>query len=140
MSKRIIVIILFVILLAGASYIIYNGRPVMKLKNQPATQTTNTTGTQTPANNLTNTNGQAPAIPTGYTLADVAKHNTQNDCWSAINGGVYALTEYVARHPGGPGRIVDICGIDSSASFNNQHKNSRTAQAALGLLKVGDLR
>lgn len=33
-----------------------------------------------------------PSKSTTYTLADVAKHHSQDDCWAAVNGRVYDLT------------------------------------------------
>lgn len=75
-----------------------------------------------------------------FTMADVAKHNTRTDCWSAVNGGVYDLTSFVDRHPGGVNKIIMICGIDGSSLFDKQHGGSSVAQAALGLLKIGNLK
>ena len=41
-----------------------------------------------------------------YLLTEVAKHNTQEDCWVVLNGGVYNLTKYLATHPGGSAIIL----------------------------------
>ena len=52
------------------------------------------------------------ASPSGssqsYTMADVAKHNSQTDCWAAIDGDVYDLTQWISRHPGGPDKIIGV--------------------------------
>lgn len=37
----------------------------------------------------------------GYSLAEVAKHCTPDDCWLAVRGKVYDVTSWVAAHPGG---------------------------------------
>ena len=34
-------------------------------------------------------------------IADVAKHNTAQDCYMEINGKVYDITSYFGSHPGG---------------------------------------
>jgi cytochrome b involved in lipid metabolism len=80
------------------------------------------------------------AKPQGqYTLAEVAAHKTAADCWSAINGNVYDLTQWVKQHPGGPAVIEAMCGIDGSASYNGKHGTNAKAQAALDQFKIGTL-
>lgn len=66
----------------------------------------------------------APA-PQGYTLAQVAAHNSSSSCWSAINGKVYDLTSWISKHPGGKQAIVSMCGRDGSAAYNGQHGGER---------------
>ena len=39
--------------------------------------------------------------PSGNTMADIRLHNSATSCWSAINGNVYDLTDWVNSHPGG---------------------------------------
>lgn len=56
---------------------------------------------------------------TSLSLVDVAKHNTAEDCWTAIEGKVYNLTSYVNRHPGGPS-ILQACGKDGTSLFNSR--------------------
>jgi cytochrome b involved in lipid metabolism len=82
----------------------------------------------------------APAS-TAYTLADVAKHNDASSCWSAINGSVYDLTNWIGEHPGGPQRILSICGTDGSSAFNAQHgspSDTRPKQM-LATMRIGSL-
>ncbi|MBL8158019.1 cytochrome b5 domain-containing protein [bacterium] len=83
---------------------------------------------------------EAPATPSvpsnedaaqaAYSAADVASHNSSSDCWSIINGGVYDLTSWIPRHPGGERAIEGLCGKDGSAAFNGQHGGG-AAQAAI---------
>lgn len=108
--------ILAVIFGIGFVWIVYTGRPVMNLKDT-----------------------SVPAVNT-FTMADVAAHNTQASCWSAINGSVYDLTDWISRHPGGPGAIIGLCGTDGSDDFYMHHGTSRSAQAALVLFKIGTLK
>jgi len=75
----------------------------------------------------------------GYTLADVAKHNSQSSCWAAINGSVYDLTSWINQHPGGPERILAICGTDGSAAFNQQHGGQSEPAAELATFRIGSL-
>jgi cytochrome b involved in lipid metabolism len=74
-----------------------------------------------------------------YTLADVSKHSTAADCWSAVNKGVYNLTVWIPKHPGGKSVIVAMCGKDGSSSFNGMHGHSESANAALVAYRIGSL-
>lgn len=58
-----------------------------------------------------------------YTLAEVATHNSAEDCWTIINGTVYNMTNYIARHPGGS-VIVDACGQDGTLLFTSRIDDS----------------
>ena len=79
------------------------------------------------ANSYSSVSGNASA--TVISMDEVAKHNTSADCWLALHGGVYDLTSYANRHPGGPTWITNIAGTDGSDSFDSFHALSllRTA-------------
>ncbi|SPD85727.1 conserved exported protein of unknown function [Micropruina glycogenica] len=83
------------------------------------------------------------ASPSGssqsYTMADVAKHNSQTDCWAAIDGDVYDLTQWISRHPGGPDKIIGLCGTDATSAFHNQHDDQARPNEQLASFKVGTL-
>ena len=72
-----------------------------------------------------NTSAQKTSGTKKYSLKDVAKHSSSTSCWSAIDGNVYDLTNWINRHPGGAAVIKAICGKDGSASFNSQHSGQR---------------
>lgn len=76
---------------------------------------------------------------TGYTAAVVKKHNSVSDCWSIVDKNVFDLTSWISKHPGGPGVIQAMCGVDSSAAFNGKHSGSATAKATLVSYKIGPL-
>ena len=57
----------------------------------------------------------------GYTLAQVSERNSAAECWVAIDGGVYNLTQWIRSHPGGSGAILNLCGKDGTSSFTSQH-------------------
>lgn len=152
------------VLLIGGGWIIYSGRPVMKLDDatlapiiaapSPVVETPSITTAQaevptptpaptpapTPVPTPTPTPAPAPAPKGTYTLADVALHATEGDCWSIVNGTVYDLTSWISRHPGGARPIVNMCGKDGSANFERKHGSAPRPQAALILLKIGVLR
>jgi cytochrome b involved in lipid metabolism len=35
-----------------------------------------------------------------YTLEDLKQHTTESDCWLAIHGKVYNVTDFLDEHPG----------------------------------------
>jgi cytochrome b involved in lipid metabolism len=74
-----------------------------------------------------------------FTLAQVATHNTEADCYAAINGTVYDLTAWIHKHPGGDRAILSICGKDGSAAFNGQHSNDTKPKQILAGFEVGTL-
>ncbi len=163
LSSRTVGAIAGIILVIGAGWIVYSGRPVMQqpqttpavaepVVNTPPVQEPTPTPTTTataPApvatptpEPSTPTPAPTPAAPAPgtYTMEDVAKHAVESDCWSVVNGQVYDLTSWVSRHPGGSRAIVGMCGKDASASFERKHGGAPRPQAALVLLKIGTLR
>ena len=60
-----------------------------------------------------------------YTMEEVAKHNTRDDCWMVINGSVYDVTKFIISHPGGPA-ILQGCGKDATELFETRPMGSGT--------------
>jgi len=75
-----------------------------------------------------------------YKLGDVSSHNSQSDCWTAVNGKVYNLTNYINSHPGGQMAIESICGVDGSSAFNNQHGGASKPERVLSGFLIGALK
>ncbi|MGA1507048.1 MAG: cytochrome b5 domain-containing protein [Aquiluna sp.] len=67
----------------------------------------------------------------GYTLAQVSERNSAAECWVAIDGGVYDLTQWIRSHPGGSGAILNLCGKDGTASFTSQHSGQARPSSTL---------
>lgn len=84
------------------------------------------------------TENSSPTVDT-ISLADVAKHASASDCWSVVDGKVYDLTKWIARHPGGEGVIEGMCGIDATNGFMGQHEGDNTAAASLAPYEIGTL-
>lgn len=66
---------------------------------------------------LSSSSSSGGAIP----MSEVAKHNTEKDCWVVLNGKVYDVTEFLPDHPGGKRAITLYAGKDASEEFNMLH-------------------
>lgn len=74
-----------------------------------------------------------------YTLAEVATHNTPENCWTSIRENVYDVTAWITKHPGGEKAILKTCGIDATTLFEGKHGGSEGPEAALATFKIGTL-
>lgn len=55
------------------------------------------------------------------TMDDVRHHNSDDDCWIAIHGKVYDLTDFAEEHPAGPESILELAGQDGTEAFDAVH-------------------
>ena len=81
----------------------------------------------------------ASATPAGYTMEQVKANNTATKCWSAIDGKVYDLTNWISSHPGGAGAITSLCGTDGTSAYINQHKGQSRPGSTLTAYLLGPL-
>ena len=49
---------------------------------------------------------------------ELAKHNTEADCWIAFRGLVYNVTPYMDFHPGGAEELMRAAGTDGTQLFD----------------------
>ena len=56
---------------------------------------------------------------TTFSLEEIALHSTADDCWTAVGGSVYDITNYIPGHPGGE-EILLACGTDGTALFGTR--------------------
>lgn len=52
---------------------------------------------------------------------ELARHTDISDCWIAVEGRVYDVTDFLARHPGGIDVLARWAGQDATAAFLGQH-------------------
>lgn len=98
------------------------------------------TPTPTPVVTPTPTVTATPTpTPAGYTMAQVRANNTAKSCWTAIDGFVYNLTNWINSHPGGSGAILFLCGTDGTNAFKAQHENQTRPTIRLDTYRLGPL-
>lgn len=78
-----------------------------------------------------------------YTLADISQHAIETDCWMAVEGKVYNVTDFVGKHPGGKA-ILGGCGKDATILFNERPTNNKgphpdEAREILKTFEIGTL-
>jgi cytochrome b involved in lipid metabolism len=99
--------------------------------------------------NESNSTQEAGSTTETFTAEQVAEHNSEDDCWTIVDGNVYDLTSYIPRHPGGSD-ILLACGTDGSSLFNERKtedgqevgsgsSHSNSAAKSLEQLKIGTL-
>jgi len=72
-----------------------------------------------------------------FTMAEVSKHNTEEDCWIIVKDRVYDVSEYLELHPGGIDSITINAGHDATEDFVAIH--SAKATKMLEKYYIGDL-
>lgn len=81
-----------------------------------------------------------------FTLDEVAKHNSKDDCWLLVRNNVYNVTSYIDKHPGGSKKIIPFCGKEATEAFMTQGKKNKNkthssfAWQQLESLKIGSLK
>mgnify|MGYP006339275305 FL=1 len=88
------------------------------------------------------TSSKSASVSKGLTLSEVAKHNTESDCYMIVNSKVYDVTAYLPYHPGGASRIIQYCGQDGTQALETkggEGQHSNRAGNDLSSLFVGDL-
>ncbi len=76
-----------------------------------------------------------------FSRADVAKHNSRQDCWLIIDNDVYNDTKFIGLHPGGAAFSVDNAGKDVTAKFKLFHSPEvlrKYARLKIGVLIAAD--
>jgi flavocytochrome c len=116
--------------------------------------TTTTTSTSSGLSRLANhdskpttdgtTSGVAPKAPEDkalkeFSLAEVAAHNKEKDCWVIVDDLVIDVTTFLGDHPGGKMAIMSFAGRDATEEFKMVHEEG-VLQKFAGHLVVGKVR
>ncbi len=77
-----------------------------------------------------------------YTLAEVARHASQDDCWMIIAGEVYDFSAYLPKHPSNPRYVLPWCGKEASEAYRTKttgRSHSSRADQLLPAYRIGRL-
>jgi len=81
-------------------------------------------------NTNANDNGNAATPhpnPRVISLAEVAQHSAQDDCWVVADGHVLDVTAFIASHPGGVDKIMTLsAGSTAAFSFASHFKHTQS--------------
>lgn len=120
MKKLVLIIIVASAIVAGSILVggVLSQDDKSSAPNNQAT--TNISRQDTPANN-------------SFTLEQIAKHNSREDCWIVIRDDVYDVSEFLSEHPGGAEQIAPYCGKDATEAFNTRGGEGPHSAAAQSL-------
>jgi len=96
------------------------------------------------AETVENISGEEPEKETNLIpIGEISQHNSSEDCWLAINGKVYDVTDYIPSHPAG-NTILEGCGTDATELYETRPMGSGTphsedARELLNDYYIGDL-
>lgn len=99
----------------------------------PNSVDTSSRATSTPSSVISGEN-------TSFSLEEIQTHKDAKSCWAAVNNKVYDLTSWVSKHPGGPQKIIMICGTDATTAFSVQHGGNEAAEKELKSFLIGELK
>lgn len=72
-------------------------------------------------------------------FTEVQENDSPDSCWAAIDDTVYDLTDWIDQHPGGAGRIEQLCGTDATEQFTQQHGGDAGPEGELAEFEIGAL-
>ena len=74
-----------------------------------------------------------------YTIEEVNKHCTENDCWIVIGNKVLDVTPFLSQHPAGPAIILKFGGKDVTEDLKIIRHSSK-AQKMFNKYTIGILK
>ena len=74
---------------------------------------------------------------TKFTLQEIQRHKTPNDCWCAIHGKVLDVTTFLDKHPGGD-VIALVAGREATVLAETYHVNG-IPKNVLEKYQIGEL-
>jgi cytochrome b involved in lipid metabolism len=72
-----------------------------------------------------------------YSREELLRHNSRKECWVAIFGVVYDISELLSKHPGGQAALLLHAGKESSRAFLDNHSKESNAARTLQNYRIG---
>ncbi|XP_022997294.1 cytochrome b5 [Cucurbita maxima] len=79
-----------------------------------------------------------PSISALYSIEEISRHSSNDDCWIIIDGKVYDLTSYLDEHPGGDDVIIAATGRDATDDFEDAG-HSKDTRELMKKFYIGEL-
>ena len=73
-----------------------------------------------------------------YSEEEVSVHDKAKDLWMTIHGGVYDLTDFLLKHPGGEEVLLKLAGQDGTVCFDEIGHTEEAIQLR-ETLKIGEV-
>jgi cytochrome b involved in lipid metabolism len=110
----------------------------------PTTTATTAATTTTSPTATTSATTITTSVQSGITASELAKHSSPGDCWTAVSGKVYDLTDFLSQHSGGAPALLPYCGKDGTSAFQTKdlsppQQHNRGDLSLLRQFYVGDL-
>ena len=82
-----------------------------------------------------------PGGNASITKAELAEHDSPDDCWIGYKGVVYDITDWLPRHPGSASAISPYCGTaeEFATAFNKQHGTTKDTRLQKEGIREGTL-
>lgn len=129
---QVIAVVIYTIIIVNlvAAIVFLNGSTQMPQTN--ATKQNNTVTTPSPV--------QVPTTQS-VTRAQLAEHDTQEDCWISYEDKVYDITSWLPQHPGSASAIAPYCGTaeEFEQAFTGQHGSSQARKLTNEGIYKGEL-
>jgi len=100
----------------------YGGKYLIGELKDGASASSSSSSSSSSAAAATAASASASSSGGGLNMNEVAKHNSQDDCYVVIKDQVYDVTGFLDDHPGGKGALLMYAGKNATEEFEMLHK------------------
>jgi len=144
MNKKLIIYLILIVILVIAAFLVLQ-KQLLTFKEEKISFTNQSTISQDQTSESEKTEKREEhnnieekvEEEKAFTMDEITKHNSEESCWTIIRGEVYDLTDWISQHPGGPDKILSICGKDGTEAFIQKHGGKEKPEETLKKFKIG---